>query len=285
MKICIASGKGGTGKTLLSVNLACQALGSVTLLDCDVEEPNVHLFLPPGGAVQQETVTCPHPVVDVARCTACGACVKACLFHALARVRGRLFTFPELCHGCGRCLRVCSSGALAEAPRGVGVLRTWSFEQVRVGEGRLNIGEGMAPAVIKALLARSVASTPVLVDAPPGTSCSVVAAMEACDGVLLVTEPTPFGLHDLTLAVAVARQLKKPFGVILNRADGQTGTVEAYCQAENIALLAKLPLDRRIAEASSKGQLVSRVLPEYAPFFQQVWRSMERMMACTNGSY
>ena len=167
----------------------------------------------------------------------------------------------------------------------MGVLRTWSFEQVRVGEGRLNIGEGMAPAVIKALLARSVASTPVLVDAPPGTSCSVVAAMEACDGVLLVTEPTPFGLHDLTLAVAVARQLKKPFGVILNRADGQTGTVEAYCQAENIALLAKLPLDRRIAEASSKGQLVSRVLPEYAPFFQQVWRSMERMMACTNGSY
>lgn len=266
MIIAVASGKGGTGKTTVAVNMA-RALGtSVQVLDCDVEEPNAHLFLD-GRQVGSEEVVVPVPLVDEVLCDACGECGRFCRYHAIVSFGSVPLVFPELCHGCGGCGLVCPRGAIRETGRQIGVVETWVRDDISLVLGRLNIGVAMAPPLIRAVKARTREQVTVIVDAPPGTSCPVIATLRDSDFVVLVTEPTPFGLHDLSLAVDVVRQVGIPFGVVVNRMGCGDDRVHRFCREQEVPLLLEIPDDRRIAEAYSRGDLIVDVLPEYRSLF------------------
>lgn len=266
MKLAIASGKGGTGKTTVAVNLALIAEWPVHLLDCDVEEPNAHLFLKATG-LRQQIVSLPIPRVNLARCSGCGKCSRFCKFNAIACFGAAPYISPELCHSCGGCLRVCPRGALSEVPHRIGTINVSSRGTVTLVEGKLDVGVVWIPPLIREVKRVAPADGLVIVDAPPGTACPVAASLNGSDFVLLVTEPTPFGLHDLGLAVDVVRQLGLPFGVVINRADIGDDRVEAYCRGQGIAILAEIPNDRRIAEAYSRGEPMVEALPEYREVF------------------
>ena len=273
--IAIASGKGGTGKTTVAVHLAaCLAAQGRTVqyLDCDVEEPNGHLFLKP-KIENSASVGIPVPVVDAARCTSCGKCAEVCEFNAIAMLKKPL-VFPELCHGCGACALVCPVGAIREIPRAIGVAETGRADSILFAQGRLNVGEPMSPPLIRAVKARRNPDAIALYDAPPGTSCPVVATVRGADFIALVTEPTPFGLHDLALAVATLRPLGRPLGVVVNRADDDR-RVQDYCQAENLPVLAELPDDRRVAETYARGELLFDRLPDWRGRFETLWARIE----------
>lgn len=273
MKIVIASGKGGTGKTTVAVNLACvlaDAGQRVQYLDCDVEEPNGHIFLKP-RITATESVGIPVPVVDEKKCTGCRKCAEVCQYHALAVLKKAL-VFPELCHGCGGCALICPEGAIREENRQIGVVETGQAGGVSFVQGRVNVGEPMAPPLIRAVKKKAITDGVAILDAPPGTSCPVVTTVQDADYVLLVTEPTPFGLNDLRLAVEMIRQLGVRHGVVINRADTGDQRVRDYCQAEQVAILQELPDDRRVAEAYSRGHMAARVLPEWFDRMQQLWQ-------------
>jgi MinD superfamily P-loop ATPase len=269
MILAVASGKGGTGKTTVSVNMA-RVLGSeVRLLDCDVEEPNDHLFL--SGALREaETVSIPVPRVDESLCDGCGECGRFCEYHAIVSFGTKPLIFPELCHGCGGCAKVCPKKAIHEVNKRIGVVETVQAGNITLIHGRLDVGMAMAPPLIRAVKARLQSGLPAILDAPPGTSCPVIATLRGTDFVLLVTEPTPFGLHDLKLAVDMVRELRIPFGVVVNRVGIGDDRVHAFCRQENIAVLLEIPEDRRIAEAYSKGSLIVEALPEYRGLFQSL---------------
>ena len=269
MRIAIASGKGGTGKTTVATALALVAEGPVQLLDCDVEAPNAHIFLKPtvGPA---EPVTVPVPHVDETKCTACGACGRLCRFSAIVSLKTTAMVFPELCHGCGGCSLVCESGAITEVAREVGVIERGRAGEIDFVHGRLKVGEAMSPPLIRAVKARAGTDGLTLIDAPPGTSCPVITALRGVDFVVLVTEPTPFGLNDLTLAVEMVRALALPCGVLINRADVGDDTVRAYCRDEGVPVLAEIPDDRRIAEAYSRGVPAVEARPELRTVFRNV---------------
>ena len=273
MILAVASGKGGTGKTTLSANLA-RTRGGVTLLDCDVEEPNAHLFLKGALEGEPEEVSIPVPEVDETRCDGCGACARFCEYKALAVLARRVLVFPELCHGCGGCARVCPQGAIREVPKRVGVVESMRVGDVTLVQGRLDVGVAMAPPLIRAVKLRIPAKGDAILDAPPGTSCPVVATLRETDVVVLVTEPTPFGMNDLRLAVAVVRELEIPFGVVINRADSGEDRVLSYCRGEGIPVLAEIPDDRRIAEAYSRGELMTDALPEYRGLFTSLYEAI-----------
>ena len=278
MNVAIASGKGGTGKTTVATNLAVTAAASgreVQVLDCDVEAPNAHLFLKP-EIERSEAVSVPVPEVDEEKCTACGECGRICQYSAIVSLKTKPLVFPELCHGCGGCALVCPEGAITEGLREVGVVEEGSAGGVRFAGGKLRIGEAMAPPLIRAVKERALEDALVIVDAPPGTSCPVIEAVRGADFVLLVTEPTPFGLNDLAIAVDTVRKLGLPFAVVVNRAGLGHDSVYAYCEDENIDILAELPDDRRVAEAYSRGELAARALPEFASRFQAVMEQVER---------
>lgn len=265
MKIAIASGKGGTGKTTLAIQLALAAKGAVCLLDCDVEAPNAHLFLK-GELVQERIVTIPVPEVDEAKCDGCGKCSDFCAFNAIVSFGTIPVISREMCHGCGGCARVCPQKALREVPHRIGVVKTFSCGAITLTQGILDVGVALAPPLIRAVQMEAQGDL-VILDAPPGTSCPVIATVREADYVVLVTEPTPFGLNDLRLAVAVARELGLPFGVVINRAEEKDELVRPYLEAEMITLLATIPDDRRIAEAYAKGQTIIAALPEYEKLF------------------
>lgn len=267
MIISIASGKGGTGKTTVATNLAVSVDGPVQLLDCDVEEPNVHLFLRP-VIEETTTVTTPVPDIDLKKCNQCRLCMAICRFRALAVIGDTVLTFPELCHSCGGCMAVCPEGAITETGRELGVLEVGAKNGVAFVHGRLRVGEAMAPPLIRAVRARTWADGLTLIDAPPGTSCPVIAAMKDTDFVLLVTEPTPFGLHDLKLAVEAVKILKIPMGLVINRADMGDDKVWAYARAEAIPILMEIPYDRKIAECYSRGDLFALTMPEWKARFR-----------------
>jgi len=280
MIVAVASGKGGTGKTTVAVNLARFLAGRghpVQLLDCDVEEPNCHIFVRPEIASSRR-VEVPVPEVDEGVCTLCGACAEICQFNAIARLKKSVLVFPELCHGCAGCWLVCPVGAITPAGREVGVVERGHADGVAFVQGRLRIGEAMAPPLIRAVKQELDRERTCVVDVPPGTSCPVIEAVAGCDFVVLVTEPTPFGLSDLRLAVEMVRELGLAHGVVINRVGLGDGRLEAFCANHDIDVLGKIPDDRRIAETYSRGELLIEALPEYEEPFARLWaRLRERL--------
>ena len=259
----------------MAVNLARTLAGmgqAVQYLDCDVEEPNGHLFLKP-HLTASESVGIPVPVVDERKCTECRQCAEVCQYHAIAVLKKPL-VFAELCHGCGGCALVCPVGAIREEDRPIGVVETGQADGMAFVQGRLNVGEPMAPPLIRAVKRKAITEGVAILDAPPGTSCPVVTTVRDADYVLLVTEPTPFGLNDLRLAVETIRLLGVRHGAVINRADSGEQRVRAYCVAERIPVLLEIPDDRRVAEAYSRGQLAARVLPEWSERMLQLWRQV-----------
>lgn len=276
MIISIASGKGGTGKTTVATNLAVSADGPVQLLDCDVEEPNSHLFLRP-TIDETKTVTTPVPDIDLDKCDRCRKCVEICRFRVIAIAGDTVLTFPELCHSCGGCTAVCPQGAITEKGRELGVLETGSANGVSFAHGRLRVGEAMSPPLIRVVRDCTQSDGLTLIDAPPGTSCPVIAAMKDTDFVLLVTEPTPFGLHDLKLAVEAVKILKIPMGLVINRADMGDDKVRAYALGEGVPILMEIPFDRTIAECYSRGEMFAQVMPEWKARFRELVENIEKL--------
>lgn len=268
----MASGKGGTGKTTVATNLAWAAAregNPVTYIDCDVEEPNGHIFLRP-SIEHSIVVEALVPEVDEGKCTACGKCGEICQYSAIALLGTTVITFPNLCHSCGGCALVCPSGAISEVGREIGVIEEGAADGVRFVHGRLNIGEAKSPPLIRQVKKKLPEEGLAIIDAPPGTSCPVIEAVKGSDYVVLVTEPTPFGLNDLILAVEMLRVLKLPFGVALNRADVGNDAVLDYCRSQSIDVIVRMPNDRRIAEAYSRGQLAAEAVPQCACAFNDL---------------
>jgi len=272
MKIAIASGKGGTGKTTIATNLAfafSRQGRQVQLLDCDVEEPNCHIFVKP----QLETskpATVAVPRVDEEKCSGCGTCAEFCQYSAIVCIKGKVMVFPEMCHGCGGCMRFCPESALDESARQVGLVETGTAKGFHFAQGRLRIGEVMAPPLISKVKQSANQSDVTIIDAPPGTSCPVIEAVKDADFIVLVTEPTPFGLNDLKLAVEMVRVLKIPFAVTINRCDVGDQTVKHYCKKEGIDIILEIPNDRAIAETYSRGELIGESLDNYAAVFSDL---------------
>jgi len=271
MIISVASGKGGTGKTLVATSLALSLAGrgGVQLLDCDVEEPNVHIFIK--SDMHEDGVFVPVPRVDKAKCTYCGKCAEVCAFGAIAVIGENVLIFPELCHGCGACSGLCPEAAILEEDRDIGVVSVGSSDGVELVQGRLNIGEAMASPVIRGVKAHIDLHSTVIIDVSPGTSCPVVEAVRGSDFCVLVTEPTPFGLNDLTLAVEVMRKLEIPCGVVINRSGTGYKRLAEYCQKETIPILLTIPLDTRIASLYSKGIPLVRGIPEWKERFLELF--------------
>jgi MinD superfamily P-loop ATPase len=278
MIISVASGKGGTGKTTIATNLAVSIGSGVQLLDCDVEEPNAHLFLKP-EIKHTETVSTPVPEVDKQKCSLCRKCVEICRFKVIAIAGQTILTFPELCHSCGGCLVVCPEEAISETGRELGILETGARQTIDFGHGRLRVGEAMSPPLIQKVRSQVKPEIVNIIDAPPGTSCPVIAAMKETDFVLMVTEPTPFGLHDLKLAVEAVKLLDLPCGLVINRADIGNDDVRQYAQTENLPILMEIPFDRKIAEAYSKGRMIMEELPEWRPKFYALFNHIEQLVS------
>ncbi len=285
MIVAVASGKGGTGKTMVAVSLVLAlAPEQPMLVDCDVEEPNAALFLRPSMEGRREVGRL-TPEIDTQRCTGCGRCAEVCQYHALAVVRGKVLVFPELCHGCGSCTRLCPEEAISERLHVMGVIEQGRSGPVSFAHGVMEVGEVMPSPVIRQLKQwtkeKARPDQLLVLDGPPGTACPVVECLRGADFVLLVTEPTPFGLHDLRLAVQVARdELRRPVGVLINRDGVGDQTVEEYCRAEGIPVLMRIPLDRRIAEAYSAGVPLIEALPEYEIQFQRLYEEIARLTVC-----
>jgi len=269
MIISIASGKGGTGKTTVATSLALSVNSSVQFLDCDVEEPNAHIFLKP-EIKQSKAVSIPVPKIDESKCTFCGRCAEVCAYNALAVLKDKVLTFPHLCHGCGGCSLLCPQKAITEVDKEIGVVEIGNSSHVQFIHGRLNIGEVMSPPLIRAVKEYVNPTRTVIVDAPPGTSCPVIESVKGSDFCILVTEPTPFGLNDFILAVQVLRKLNIPFGVIVNRSDIGDDKLNDYCKKENIQILMHIPFKKEIAFAYSKGIPVAKAFPEYKKEFQEL---------------
>jgi MinD superfamily P-loop ATPase len=275
MVISVASGKGGTGKTTVATNLARSIEGPVQLLDCDVEEPNAHLFVSPTFE-SMDTVTTPVPEVDQSKCTLCGQCDEICQFKAIALIGETVLTFPELCHSCGGCVEVCPEDAIREVTRDLGMIRVGHQDGLEFVDGELRVGEAMSPPLIRKVRSRERPDRVTIIDAPPGTSCPVIASIKGTDFVLMVTEPTPFGLHDLKLAVGAVQLLKIPTGLVINRSDVGNDEVRQYAAQEGIPILMEIPFDRAIAESYSKGELLVEAMPEWKSRFVELYRAIQR---------
>ncbi len=282
IRIAVASGKGGTGKTTVSLNLAARFGEPVQLADCDVEEPNDNLFLKCEQLASSEVVML-TPEVNKDLCTGCGACGELCQFRGIISLGSKAIVFPELCHGCGGCSRICPTGAITETPHQIGKISIGQSGNIRLVEGRLEVGVSLVPPVIRAVREQLLEDMPAILDAPPGTSCPVVATLRDCDYVVMVTDPTPFGLHDLKLAVAMVRELALPCGVIVNRAGDDRVGLYRFCEEENLPILLSIPDDRQIAEVVSRGGLVADALPEYGLMFSELAEKLKKNVRPTGG--
>jgi len=279
MIISVASGKGGTGKTLVATSLALSLSDNykIQLLDCDVEEPNANILLRV-AINQSQPVYIPIPKVDESKCTYCGKCAEVCAYNALAVIKKKVLVFPELCHGCGACSYLCPESAITEEGREVGVVERGEPGNLELIQGKLNVGEAMAPPIIREVKKYIDPANIVIIDVPPGTSCPVVEAVEGSDFCLLVTEPTPFGLNDLSLAAEVVRKLGVSCGVVVNRVGIGGEEVEQYCRREGIPVLLRIPLDRNIAMLYSQGIPLIEGMPRWREEFLKLFQDIESMV-------
>ena len=277
MIISVASGKGGTGKTTVATNMALSLDIPLQFLDCDVEEPNAHLFVHP-TLEKTETITTPVPQVDPEKCNLCGQCNEICQFKAIVLIGESVLTFPELCHSCGGCVEVCPVDAISETQRELGILEQGRRNGMAFAHGRLRVGEAMSPPLIRRVRSASQPDQLTIIDAPPGTSCPVIASMNGADFVLLVTEPTPFGLHDLKLAVGAVKVLGIPCGLVINRADIGNDHVKAYAEQQGLPILMEIPFDRRIAEVYSEGKVLVDAMPEWKQRFVDLYQKIEEIV-------
>lgn len=274
MRITIASGKGGTGKTTVTASLVSIWDAPVIAVDLDVEEPNLYLFLNPDLS-DSERVYMKIPEVDENRCTLCRKCVEICQFKAIAIWGDAVMVFPEMCHGCGGCKAVCPEKAITNGRRELGELLEGTADGTPYLMGRLRVGEAMSPPLMRAVKKRLMEKSKgeavdALIDAPPGVSCPAVCAVIDSDYILLVTEPTPFGFHDFRLAVEAFTPFGLPMGVVINRAGHGDQTVQAYCRDKGLRILAEIPYDRAIAEAYAQGKLAANVSAEYRSIFERI---------------
>jgi len=269
MQIAIASGKGGTGKTTIATSLALSSDSPAQYLDCDVEEPNGHIFLKPQFNCS-EICTVTIPRLDEEKCTACGKCRDICNYNAIVQFGTTVMTFPELCHSCLGCFRVCEDDALIAATREIGVLESGTASGIEFVHGRVRVGEAMGVSLLKAVKAKADRDRLTIIDAPPGTSCPFVETISDVDYVILVTEPTPFGLYDLRLAAQVLKNLEIPGGIIINRADLGDDRVQKFCQEEGLPVLMEIPFDRKIAEGYARGNNLIETVPELRAGFTEM---------------
>ena len=281
MIISIASGKGGTGKTTVATNMAVSLGGDVQLLDCDVEEPNAYLFIHP-VIKEVKIITTPVPLVDMEKCNLCGKCGEICQFKAIVVIGETVLPFPEMCHSCGGCMEVCPEKAITETGRELGVIELGSRNGLEFIHGKLRVGEAMSPPLIRKVREYARPDALTIIDAPPGTSCPVIASMKGADFVLLVTEPTPFGLNDLKLAVGAVNILGIPCGLVINRSDMGDDKVKIYAEKENLPILMEIPFDRKIAEAYSRGEMIVEVMPEWKEKFLELYHQAEKMSVHKN---
>jgi MinD superfamily P-loop ATPase len=275
MIISVASGKGGTGKTSVAVALAQSLDGPVDLLDCDVEAPNGHIFMKPRWETK-ETIYAQIPQVDEAKCNYCRACSQLCHFKAILVLGGTILTFPEMCHACGGCFLVCEPKALNPAQKELGEIEEGWAGAIHFVQGLLKVGEPMSPPLIREVKKRIRKDTLAILDAPPGTSCPVIQTVKGSDYTILVTEPTPFGVFDLKLAVAALETLSIPYGVILNRADIGNNEAQGYLRSKGIPLLMEIPFDRKIAEGYARGDSLIETRPELKEKFQGLFEMIQR---------
>jgi MinD superfamily P-loop ATPase len=282
MLISVASGKGGTGKTLVATSLALSLSGNykVQLLDCDVEEPNANILLRL-AINQSRPVHILIPKVDETKCTYCGKCAEVCVYNAIAVFKNKVLVFPELCHGCGACSYLCPESAITEEGREVGVVERGDSGNLELIQGKLNVGEAMAPPVIREVRKYIDPANIVIIDVPPGTSCPVIEAVKGSDFCLLVTEPTPFGLNDLALAVEVVKKLGIPCGVVINRVGIGNQEVEQYCHREGIPILLRIPLDRNIAMLYSQGIPLIEGMPRWREEFLKLFQDIKDIIAAS----
>ena len=280
LKIAVASGKGGTGKTTVSVNLAIALKDilkqDIQLVDCDIEEPNDIIFfnLKPTNSKQ---VGIKIPEINPDKCTYCGICAEVCEYNAIAIIKRaeKFFISEDLCHGCGACSHFCPENAITEKENYIGEVNKYEQNNLKIIEGKLNISESMPTPVLRETLKEVDKNILTIYDAPPGTSCSMVTTISEADYVLLVTEPTPFGFNDLKLAAEVVKDLKKPVGIIVNRADLGNRDVYEYAEKNNIPILLEIPFEKRIAEIYSRGEIIVTEIPEYKEKFFNIYNKIK----------
>lgn len=272
MKIAVLSGKGGTGKTTVSSSLAF--ISKMLLIDTDIEEPNSHIFLK-GGIEDVKYVYTRFPEVNMEKCNLCGECGEFCKFNAIIPAKKRVIVFGEACHDCGGCEIVCKNGAISWEKREIGKIFTGKTHFNSTNKyGKLNIGEMSGVKIIKEIYKNTVEKD-FLIDCPPGTACTTVSAVEVADFAIIVVEPSPFGLSDMKLVVQLLRDMKIPFGVVINKFDEDENIVKKYCDDEKIEIIGTIPFDRKIAEAYSKGEIIADTLPEYRENFETILKRVK----------
>lgn len=283
MKIAIASGKGGTGKTTVAISFALSVDEPIRFLDCDVEEPNAALFLEL-ESIQEREVTVPVPVINEDLCTGCGECARFCEFNAIVHVGTTVMVFPDLCHSCGGCTLVCPEKAITEVPERIGLLKEARVKgrDIQFAQGLLDIGKAMSPPVIREVKATITGKELTIIDAPPGTSCPMTTTVSDTDFIVLVTEPTHFGYHDLILAVKTIKQMNIPFGVIINRSNAATPNLLKKFEKKNIPVLMEIQEDRNIAEAYSQGMPLIEAAPEYKKAFASLPQKIKTLLEASN---